>query len=94
MIYLRDVQDGDGGITFARKEWNTKLQEELLAREALQEENVVEINDFSQVDEIKGAMGTGVIFDTNVTHKAGQVLEKIKGLFYELIQEQKTVKNL
>ena len=80
MIYLRDVQDGDGGITFARKEWNTKLQEELLAREALQEENVVEINDFSQVDEIKGAMGTGVIFDTNVTHKAGQVLGENKRL--------------
>ena len=40
MIYLRDVQDGVEN-TFARKEWNTKLQEELLAREALQEENVL-----------------------------------------------------
>ena len=26
MIYLRDVFAGDGGVTFAKAEWNTKLQ--------------------------------------------------------------------
>ena len=74
MIYLRDVYDGDGGVTFAKKEWNTKLQEELLKKEALKEENVVEIHDLSNVEEVKGKKGTAAIFDTNITHKAGQVL--------------------
>ena len=53
MIYLRDVGEGDGGITFAKKEWNTSLQEELLSREALKEENV-EVDDLSKIEEMKG----------------------------------------
>ena len=80
MIYLRDVSEGDGGITFAKKEWNTKLQQELLKREALQEENVVEVKDLSQIKEITGPKGTAAIFDTNITHKAGQVLTQNKRL--------------
>ena len=80
MIYLRNVSEGDGGVTFAKKEWNTKLQQELLEREALQEENVVEVNDLSQIEEITGSKGTAAIFDTNITHKAGQVLSQNKRL--------------
>lgn len=80
MIYLRDVFEGDGGVTFAKKEWNTKLQEELLKREALKEENVVEVKDLSQIEEITGPKGTAAIFDTNITHKAGQVLGENKRL--------------
>ena len=80
MIYLRDVSEGDGGVTFAKKEWNNKLQQELLEREALQEENVVEVNDLSQIEEITGSKGTAAIFDTNITHKAGQVLTENKRL--------------
>jgi len=80
MIYLRDVFEGDGGVTFAKKEWNTKIQQELLEREALQEENVVEVKDLSQIEEITGSKGTGAIFDTNITHKAGQVLTDNKRL--------------
>ena len=80
MIYLRDVYEGDGGITFAKKEWNTKLQEELLSREQLKEENIVEVDDLSKIDEVTGPKGTGVIFDTNITHKAGQVLGANKRL--------------
>ena len=80
MIYLRNVSEGDGGVTFAKKEWNNKLQQELLEREALQEENVVEVNDLSQIEEITGSKGTAAIFDTNITHKAGQVLTENKRL--------------
>jgi len=80
MIYLRDVFEGDGGVTFAKKEWNTKLQQDLLKREALQEENVVEVKDLSQVEEITGIRGTAAIFDTNITHKAGQVLTQNRRL--------------
>ena len=80
MIYLRNVSEGDGGVTFAKKEWNTKLQQELLKREALQEENVVEVNDLTQIEEITGLKGTAAIFDTNITHKAGQVLSQNKRL--------------
>ena len=80
MIYLRDVFEGDGGVTFAKKEWNTKLQQELLKREALREENVVEVKDLSQIEEINGPKGTAAIFDTNITHKAGQVLGENKRL--------------
>jgi|TARA_B100000902_G_scaffold209662_1_gene199507 hypothetical protein len=80
MIYLRDVFEGDGGVTFAKKEWNTKLQQELLKREVLQEENVVEVKDLSQIEEITGLKGTAAIFDTNITHKAGQVLGENKRL--------------
>ena len=80
MIYLRDVFEGDGGVTFAKKEWNTKLQQELLKREALREENVVEVKDLSQIEEINGPKGTAAIFDTNITHKAGQVLSENKRL--------------
>lgn len=80
MIYLRDVFEGDGGVTFAKKEWNTKLQQELLEREALKEENVVEVKDLSQIEEITGPKGTAAIFDTNITHKAGQVLSENKRL--------------
>ncbi len=80
MIYLRDVGDGDGGITFAKKEWNTTLQEELLARQALKEENVVEVDDLSKIEEMKGLAGSCIIFDTNITHKAGQVLSNNKRL--------------
>lgn len=80
MIYLRNVSEGDGGVTFAKKEWNTKLQQELLEREALKEENVVEVNDLSQIEEITGSKGTAAIFDTNITHKAGQVLSQNKRL--------------
>jgi hypothetical protein len=80
MIYLRDVYEGDGGITFAKKEWNTKLQQELLQKEALKEENVVEVKDLSQIEEITGPKGTAAIFDTNITHKAGQVLGQNKRL--------------
>ena len=80
MIYLRDVYEGDGGVTFAKKEWNTKLQQELLEREALREENVVEVKDLSQIEEITGPKGTAAIFDTNITHKAGQVLGENKRL--------------
>lgn len=80
MIYLRDVYEGDGGVTFAKKEWNTKLQQELLQREVLQEENVVEVKDLSQIEEITGPKGTAAIFDTNITHKAGQVLSQNKRL--------------
>ena len=80
MIYLRNVSEGDGGVTFAKKEWNTKLQQELLEREALKEENVVEVKDLSQIEEITGSKGTAAIFDTNITHKAGQVLTQNKRL--------------
>ncbi len=80
MIYLRNVSEGDGGVTFAKKEWNTKLQQELLEREALKEENVVEVKDLSQIEEITGSKGTAAIFDTNITHKAGQVLSQNKRL--------------
>ncbi len=80
MVYLRDVNSEDGGITFAKKEWNTKLQEELLNKQALQEENVVEVNDPEAIDEIKGQRGTAVFFDTNITHKAGQVTSENKRL--------------
>jgi len=80
MIYLRNVSGGDGGVTFAKKEWNTKLQQELLEREALKEENVVEVKDLSQIEEITGSKGTAAIFDTNITHKAGQVLTQNKRL--------------
>lgn len=80
MIYLRSVSEGDGGVTFAKKEWNTKLQQELLEREALQEENVVEVKDLSQIEEITGSRGTAAIFDTNITHKAGQVLTQNRRL--------------
>ena len=80
MIYLRNVSEGDGGVTFAKKEWNTKLQQELLEREDLREENVVEVKDLSQIEEITGSKGTAAIFDTNITHKAGQVLSQNKRL--------------
>ena len=80
MIYLRNVSEGDGGVTFAKKEWNTKLQQELLEREALKEENVVEVKDLSQIEEITGPRGTAAIFDTNITHKAGQVLTQNRRL--------------
>lgn len=80
MIYLRDVFDGDGGVTFAKKEWNTKLQEELLKKEALKEENVVEVHDLSNIEEVIGEKGTAAVFDTNITHKAGQVLGNNKRL--------------
>tara|TARA_Y100001958_G_C21226625_1_gene552083 strand:- start:861 stop:1550 length:690 start_codon:yes stop_codon:yes gene_type:complete len=80
MIYLRDVGKGDGGTTFAKKEWNTKLQKELLSRDALKEENVVEVYDMNAVEEITGQAGTCTVFDTNITHKAGQVLNKNKRL--------------
>lgn len=80
MIYLRNVSEGDGGVTFAKKEWNTKLQQELLERESLKEENVVEVKDLSQIEEITGSKGTAAIFDTNITHKAGQVLSQNKRL--------------
>ena len=90
MIYLRNVSEGDGGITFAKKEWNTKLQQELLKREALKEENVVEVRDLSQVEEITGPRGTAAIFDTNITHKAGQVLTKNKRLVLRIDTRIKT----
>jgi len=80
MIYLRNVSEGDGGVTFAKKEWNTKLQQELLEIEALKEENVVEVKDLSQIEEITGPKGTAAIFDTNITQKAGQVLGQNKRL--------------
>ena len=51
-----------------------KIAEELLSKQSLKEENVVEINDMSVVEEITGPAGTVAIFDTNITHKAGQVL--------------------
>ena len=89
MIYLRDVNKGDGGTTFAKKEWNTKLQEELLARDALREENVVEVYDMSAVDEITGPAGTCAIFDTNITHKAGQVLGDNKRLVLRVDTREK-----
>ena len=79
-IYLRDVEKGDGGITFAKR-METKLQEELLSRDALKEENVVEVYDMSAVEEITGPAGTCAIFDTNITHKAGQVLGETKDLY-------------
>ena len=80
MFYMRDIGPGDGAITFAKKEWNSKLQSELLKRDALKEENVVDINDESQIEELQGSAGTLVIFDTNVSHKAGQVLTDNKRL--------------
>lgn len=89
IIYLRDVDKGDGGITFAKKEWNTKLQEELLSRDALKEENVVEVHDMSVVDEITGPAGTCAIFDTNITHKAGQVLGDNKRLVLRVDTREK-----
>ena len=84
MFYIRDVGPGDGAITFAKREWNNKLQEELLKRQALKEENVVEIHDKSQIEELQGSAGTLVIFDTNVTHKAGQVLTDNKRLIIRI----------
>ena len=51
-----------------------------MSREQLKEENVVEVDDLSKIDEIIGKPGTGVIFDTNITHKAGQVLSDNKRL--------------
>jgi len=80
MFYIRDVGPGDGAITFAKKEWNNELQKELLKKQALKEENVVEINDESQIEELQGPAGTLVVFDTNVSHKAGQVLTDNKRL--------------
>ena len=47
-------------------------------------ENVVEIHDKSQIDELQGDAGTLVIFDTNVTHKAGQVLTDNKRLIIRI----------
>ena len=38
----------------------------------LKRRNVVEINDESQIEELQGSAGTLVIFDTNVSHTAGQ----------------------
>ena len=90
MIYLRNVSEGDGGVTFAKKEWNTKLQQELLEREALKEENVVEVKDLSQIEEITGSKGTAAIFDTNITHKAGQVLSQNKRLVLRIDTRIKT----
>ena len=90
MIYLRNVSQGDGGVTFAKKEWNTKLQQELLEREALKEENVVEVKDLSQIEEITGPRGTAAIFDTNITHKAGQVLTQNKRLVLRIDTRIKT----
>ena len=90
MIYLRNVSEGDGGVTFAKKEWNTKLQQELLEREALKEENVVEVKDLSQIEEITGPRGTAAIFDTNITHKAGQVLTQNKRLVLRIDTRIKT----
>ena len=89
MIYLRDVFENDGGVTFAKKEWNTKLQKELLKREALKEENVVEVNELSHIDEIRGTAGTAAIFDTNITHKAGQVLGSNKRLVLRIDTREK-----
>ena len=43
-------------------------------------ENVVEVKDLSQIEEITGLKGTAAIFDTNITHKAGQVLGENKRL--------------
>ena len=80
MIYLRDVFEGDGGVTFAKKEWNAKLERAARKRGFLQEENVVEVKDLSQIEEITGPKGTATIFDTNITHRAGQVLLKQKDL--------------
>lgn len=90
MIYLRNVSEGDGGVTFAKKEWNTKLQQELLERESLKEENVVEVKDLSQIEEITGSKGTAAIFDTNITHKAGQVLSQNKRLVLRIDTRIKT----
>ena len=56
----------------------------MLKRQALKEENVVEIHDKSQIDELQGDAGTLVIFDTNVTHKAGQVLTDNKRLIIRI----------
>jgi len=80
MIYLKDVFAGDGGVTFAKAEWNTKLQKDLLMRESLKEENVVEVNNLDHIEEIMGPAGTAAVFDTNITHKAGQVLSNNKRL--------------
>ena len=44
------------------------------------EENVVEVNDLSHIEEIMGPAGTAAVFDTNITHKAGQVLNNNKRL--------------
>jgi hypothetical protein len=89
MIYLRNVSEGDGGVTFAKKEWNTQLQQDLLKREALKEENVVEVKDLSQIEEITGSKGTAAIFDTNITHKAGQVLSDNKRLVLRIDTRKK-----
>ena len=50
MIYLRNVSEGDGGVTFAKKEWNTKLKKNYLKEKLLKEENVVEVKDLSQIE--------------------------------------------
>ena len=64
-MYLKEMVE----LRLLRKR-NTKLQQELLEREALQEENVVEVKDLSQIEEITGS-NTAAIFDTNITHKQG-----------------------
>ena len=82
MFYIRDVGPGDGAITFAKREWNNKLQEELLKRQALKE-NVGEIHDKSQIEELQVAQ-VHYYFDTNVTHKAGQILTDNKRLIIRI----------
>ena len=44
-------------------------------KEALKEENVVEVHDLSNIEEVIGEKGTAAVFDANITHKAGQVLK-------------------
>ena len=66
------------------------MQEELLSKQSLKEENVVEINDMSVVEEITGPAGTVAIFDTNITHKAGQVLSQNKRLVLRIDTRIKT----
>ena len=53
-------------------------------------ENVVEVKDLSQIEEITGPRGTAAIFDTNITHKAGQVLTQNKRLVLRIDTRIKT----
>ena len=56
----------------------------------MKEENVVEVKDLSQIEEITGPRGTAAIFDTNITHKAGQVLTQNKRLVLRIDTRIKT----
>ena len=78
MIYLRDVGTGMVVLLLLKKNGIPSYKKTYCQNKKFKE-NVVEVDDLSKIDEIIGKPGTGV-FDTNITHKAGQVLSDNKRL--------------